>query len=388
MVDERTEPTDAPTAVEMAPRRQVERTDVTPSSLELVTTPHFVARPRSPRDNHDNSGNSMEARIRERLLGIPAAVQRVGRFRVIREIGRGGSGRVLECHDEALDRTIAVKLLRDAGRSASVIRREAMAIARVQHPRVVHVYEVGEHEGRMFLAMQMVRGRPLREVQRGGLLWHEVLRLYIAAGRGLAAAHVAGIIHRDFKADNVVVDREGNPYVVDFGLAQPSPELEPELAAITRSHRSRIPGTPSYMAPEQLAEGIADARTDQFAFAASLFEAVFGAPAYRGATPFELAQSMVAHAIHRPSPDHPAVLLHTALARALAYKPGDRWASLGDLLAALEQRLVQRDTETRTRPTAPSSDASASRSHRVAIAAAVAVGLAALAGLSIAVGGW
>jgi eukaryotic-like serine/threonine-protein kinase len=224
----------------------------------------------------------------EPLTGVGPG-DRVGRYVVRSCIDRGGMGIVYEARDEALGRSVALKLLlpgsERAPRVAARLVQEARAAARVSHPNVVVVYDVGVHEGTVFLAMERVHGVTLREwLEETPRSWREVVAMFIPAGRGVAAAHAAGIVHRDLKAENILcgVDRVR---VADFGLASTadatirglSPPIETD-ARLTLA--GSIVGTPRYMAPEQRTGSDADARSDQYSFCVSLHEALGGAMPY------------------------------------------------------------------------------------------------------------
>jgi len=207
---------------------------------------------------------------------------RIGPYTVLRAIGRGAMGVVYSAYDDRLDRKIAVKHLhlgRDAGPQAEArLLREAQALARVSHPNVVQVYEVGEHGREVYIAMEFVRGQTLRAWARAAARpWREVLGVYLQAGRGLAAAHAAGLVHRDFKPDNVMIGDDGRVRVMDFGLARsqaepvpvrPDDPLSSSTANLSLSHTvaGRLLGTPAYMAPEQHIGAPGEARSDQFSF--------------------------------------------------------------------------------------------------------------------------
>ncbi|MEZ4381907.1 MAG: serine/threonine-protein kinase [Nannocystaceae bacterium] len=262
---------------------------------------------------------------------------------------RHGPGRA--AYDEALDRKVAIKLLITDGQGdaegRSRLRREAQAMARVAHPNVVPIFEVGEHGGRIFLAMEGT-SRALREwaadAARG---WRELVDVYVQAARGLAAAHDAGIVHRDFKPDNalVSVDADGSPRVrvLDFGLAalpgataaaleRMSPGADASLTLT-----GAIMGTPAYMAPEQQTGGELDARVDVFALCVALYEAVYGARPFAGATIPELFAAVQAGAI-APLPEAAASTpkeLYAVVRRGLAVDPGARWPTMAALVEAL-----------------------------------------------------
>ena len=235
------------------------------------------------------------------------AGQTVGRYVVLERVGAGGMGTVYAAYDPELDRKVALKILR-ARRSAVV---EARALAKITHPNVLHVYEAGSVGELVFVAMELVTGTTLAEWSREPRSQREILAALLAAGRGLAAVHAAGIVHRDFKPHNVLVSHEGHVFVSDFGLALlPADE-----------HRGAA-GTPFYMAPE-LASGRVDARSDQFSFGVVAWEALYGARPSAAKT--------------RPSRAVPKEI-YAALCRALDDDPARRFPSMDALLAALDVR--------------------------------------------------
>jgi len=217
---------------------------------------------------------------------VPAAV---GKYRLLRELARGGMGIVYEAKDTELDRFVAVKILIAAASESESLRerfqREARSAARLDHPNVVRVYDSGEQQGVFYLVMELVRGRSLRELmseRTRELPW--MLRLLERAARGLAAAHEAGIVHRDVKPSNILVAESGEPKVGDFGLARP-PEGSGDLT------RSGTPmGTPTYMSPEQAAGRSASVTpaSDVYALGAILYEMITGRPPHVGETAAEL----------------------------------------------------------------------------------------------------
>lgn len=279
----------------------------------------------------------------------PDAPTRIGRYVVIKRIGAGGMGVVYAAYDDKLDRKVAVKLLR-AGygpvpqTARQRLLREAQAIARLSHRSVIQVYEVGTHEDEVFVAMEYVEGSTLKQWQPSRD-WREILARYLDAGRGLCAAHAAGIVHRDFKADNVLVRASDLVVrVVDFGLARtdgqtelgddpstPRTDHEPSL-----THTGVIMGTPAYMAPEQHLAQPTEPRTDQYAFCSSLFEALYGYRAFAGERIDELRCNVLAGTVE-PAPRYTAVppSIHKALARGLSVDPQARFPTMEALLAEL-----------------------------------------------------
>jgi eukaryotic-like serine/threonine-protein kinase len=210
----------------------------------------------------------------------------VGRYVIIDLVGGGGMGTVYSAYDPDLDRRIAIKLVRsdESGGGHARLLREAQALARLQHPNVVAVHDVGLLENRVFVAMELVEGPTLaRWLALEPRSWREVVAKFIQAGEGLLAAHESGIIHRDFKPQNVLIDREGRVRVADFGLARAAVEANvPEISAsssdrlsLSLTHTGAFLGTPLYASPEQLGGQPADARSDQFSFCVALYEALF-----------------------------------------------------------------------------------------------------------------
>jgi tetratricopeptide (TPR) repeat protein/predicted Ser/Thr protein kinase len=262
-------------------------------------------------------------------------------YRIVRPIGEGGMGVVYLARDNTLHRDVAVKLC--TGLSASAvhrIQREAMALAKLAHPNVVVVYQAGEIDGRFFIAMEYVAGGTAGAWIEGRRA-SEIVALYAAAGDGLAAAHRAGLVHRDFKPDNVLVDSDGRPRVADFGLARASEDAETydddPVANARHTQAGAVMGTLAYMAPEQL-EGIdVDARADQYAFAVSLWEALFGERPTKAQTvsiPEGTSRSMPRS---RASNDSVPKHVTAALLRALSEDRAQRWPDMNALLHELRR---------------------------------------------------
>jgi serine/threonine protein kinase len=322
---------------------------------------------------------------RERNLDKGATL---GRYVILGLLGRGGMGEVYAAFDPELDRKIAIKLLRarpgtgaDASQGRTRLLREAQAIARLSHPNVVVVYDVGTFEESVFIAMEFVEGSTL------GYWLHaetraprEVLEVFAAAGRGLAAAHAAGIIHRDFKPENVMLTKDGQVRVMDFGLARQigdketdsttpamtpaaaaaaladacAPDDDPEATAqlgaiggsaakgsggylrVRLTQTGAILGTPAYMAPEQFGGAACDARTDQFSFCVALYEALYGHRPFDGDTPVALLANVLAGTVKDAPPDaRVPTWIRKILLRGLSPAPEDRYLAMADLLAAL-----------------------------------------------------
>ncbi len=248
-----------------------------------------------------------------------------GRYRIEAELGSGGMGRVYAAFDPVLERRVALKVLHDVERGG--LLREARAMARLVHPHVVAVHDVGQAAGRDYIAMELIEGETLEQwVRRAPRRPREVIDAFVAAGRGLAAAHAAGIIHGDFKPSNVLRRHDGTIVVTDFGLARAVGEAWRDEATMV--------GTPAYMAPEQWRGHATTAATDQFAFCVALWEALTGARPYRGATEHALR----AEVCRGPDGLDRAGLsrrLAAVLRRGLAVAPAARWPSMDALLAAM-----------------------------------------------------
>ena len=301
----------------------------------------------------------------EPRTGLPARGTLLGRYSLLRKLGEGGMGVVYSAYDEELDRRVAIKLLRvragASSRAASRMLREAQAMAKLSHPNVVQVYDTGELSGQVFLAMEFVQGQTLREWIQGPLEapratprpWREVLAMFVQAGQGLAAAHAAGLVHRDFKPDNVLVGSDGRARVLDFGLArsdatprhadaevtersaredvessrraredvessrraredlESSRRAREDLESGRRSRRSldhpltaagTVLGTPAYMSPEQHMRVAADARSDQFSFCVALYEGIHGERPFAGTTGVDLRGAALLGRVRDPPP--------------------------------------------------------------------------------------
>jgi serine/threonine protein kinase/tetratricopeptide (TPR) repeat protein len=325
----------------------------------------------------------------------------IGRHIILGPLGRGGMGEVYAAYDPELNRKIAIKLLHARGGAATVdghtrLLREAQAIARLSHPNVVVVYDVGTFQDTVFIAMEFVEGHTLgywlHAQQRS---WREVVDVFLLAGRGLVAAHTAGLVHRDFKPDNVMITKSGQVRVMDFGLAREevrderaplivrtsdavagapagnpasgsdtmstlAPDVDPDAtmkvdggasgnAASTAAPPSgylrlkltqtgAMLGTPAYMAPEQFAGLGSDARTDQFAFSVALYEGVYGHRPFAGSDVAAVMANVVAGKLADPPENgHVPGWIRKILLRGLSKRLEDRFPSMADLLAALSR---------------------------------------------------
>jgi len=291
------------------------------------------------------------------LTSTPTRGQRVGRFLVLSHLGQGGMGVVVEAHDEQLDRTVALKLLhvRAAGRQRARLLREAQALARLSHPNVVQIYEVGLVGGRTFIAMELVRGQTLRRWAEQPRSWRATVGVYLQAARGLAAAHDKELIHRDFKPDNCIIGDEGRVRVLDFGLARDvSTAEEPPETNDTAEQRSLdagrlssgghpltqegdVIGTMAYMSSEQMSGIPATASSDQYSFCASLFEALYGTRLRPSCSRVRSSSDCEPR-----SPVRVPGRLRRAMERGLSADPAARWPSMAALIEELEAVLRRR----------------------------------------------
>lgn len=265
---------------------------------------------------------------------------RVGRFELGERLGVGAAGVVFAAHDPELLRTVALKVLEaePGGRGVERMAKEAQALARLAHPNVVTVHEVGRDGGLLFIAMELVDGERLDLWCAHTVEWREKLGVLVEAGAGIAAAHERGLVHRDVKPSNIVVDREGHARVVDFGLARATLATGPypEGARVAGvSTWTRFAGTPAYAAPEQLEGKVADAHSDQYSFAVTAWESLTGAKPFGGETVGERLAAMRAKDPQRGADVSPNVLF--ALRRALSYRPDERFPSMRELMAALTE---------------------------------------------------
>lgn len=278
--------------------------------------------------------------------------ERIGRFRVDARLGGGGMGVVWAAWDPELGRKVAIKVLRpDLDSTAGSVGqarllREAQAMAQINHPAVITVHEVGTIGDEVFIAMEFVEGTTL-----GGWLrvqprtWREILQKFCEAGDGVVAAHAAGVVHRDFKPDNVLVGDDGRVRVVDFGLARAADDpgngarawsgLDSATSALTRT--GAMMGTPAYMSPEQWLGRGADERSDQFSFCVALFEALVGRRPFRASTIGELADAVTAGRLDAASSASVPRFVDQAIRRGLRRDANGRFASMAVLLAALRR---------------------------------------------------
>ena len=283
----------------------------------------------------------------------------IGRYVVLETIGRGGMGRVLRAYDPKLQREVALKVLRNYTASDAAnqrMLREARAMAQLSHPNVVAVHDTEETKAGVVLVMEYVAGQALNEwLKSANRDWTEIIHHFVAAGRGVAAAHAAGLLHRDFKAANVLVASTGEIKVTDFGLARAAAGSRGASRGPQSEYNSLdsmdtvltqvgvVVGTPRYMAPEQHRNAELTTAVDQYAFCVSLWHALVGTPPYRGKTvrALILAKEGAIPSWPTEAPPLPRRMVD-AIRRGLSFEPGDRWPSLSDLLDELRLDNRQR----------------------------------------------
>jgi serine/threonine protein kinase len=285
----------------------------------------------------------------------------MGRYTVLSLVGRGGMGEVYAAYDPQLDRRVALKLLRPRyalgnARAEARLLREARAIARLSHPNVIAVYDAGTVGDQIFVAMEYVDGETLAGwLTAKPRTQREILDVFLGAAHGLAAAHASGLVHRDFKPHNVMVARDGTARVTDFGLVQrlnadeendlgeAGPERDGDTMNLTLTRPGELLGTPLYMSPEQFKLAPTDARTDQFSFCVTLYQALYGEHPFltdAKAGLGRLREDVIAGKIRAPAGrDTVPSWLRRLLQRGLATDPEARWPSMTDLAAELERRV-------------------------------------------------
>ncbi len=284
-------------------------------------------------------------------IGAPAAhlaepvPSRIGRYVVLDQLGQGGMGRVYSAYHPELDRRVALKVLhaKTSDEAAGArLRREAQAMARLDHPNVVAVHDVGEDDGRLFLVMERVEGETLEQrMLRGPLPVADALSVIRQAGQGLAAAHRAGLVHRDLKPANILLSGDGRVRVADFGIARfagavelsPSPASPSGSGASELTQPGHVAGTPMSMAPEQVRGLGSDERSDQFSFCITAYKALYGEHPFDVTAP--VAERFVAPRV--PTPRGEPRTVRAALLRGLAPEPTERFPSMTELLVELER---------------------------------------------------
>lgn len=337
--------------------------DSHPSSLETTSKHDSSLCSENGQNNGQNSEAEYKPKERAPSTSVGTSMVRgslVGRYVLLDLLGAGGMGEVYAAYDPQLDRKVALKFLRtdlfsEGAEGQSRLMREAQAMARLSHPNVIAVHDVGMLQEHVFVAMEFVEGMTLTRWLKQRHTWREVLEVMKEAGQGLAAAHRAGLVHRDFKPDNVLLPKEGHIRVLDFGLARSAKGEEAEKAlqrvsgelpdnSLTSSdllsnpitHAGAIVGTPLYMAPEQLRGENADSRSDQYSFCVVLYEALYGK------LPFEANTLAALKELKQKVPEKPVdssvpAWIYSIVVKGLSIDREDRFAGIEPLLVALEK---------------------------------------------------
>lgn len=278
----------------------------------------------------------------------------LGRFEIRKRLGAGGMGVVMSAFDPQLHRTVAVKVLRDDGDPEEQARLldEARAMAKVRHPNLVTVYEAGTHDDAVYIVMEYVEGGTLRRwLEDGPRTWQQITQVFLDAARGLAAIHDAGMVHRDFKPDNILLGEDGRPQVSDFGLAReqhartvPGDVEVSENGDASATQTGGLIGTPNYLAPEQWRGDGADAASDQWSFCVALHEALYGKRPFEGLTVSELCFAVISGrraVLPETAPSVPA-WLDKVIERGLSTNREARFGTMHALVAAIAQGLDNR----------------------------------------------
>ena len=298
----------------------------------------------------------VEESVMAKLFGSPASDpetrRKIGRYEVLGLLGKGAMGEVFVARDPDLDREVALKVLRPHQRSAhrELLMIEARVMARLVHPNVVTVFELGEEGDQVYIAMERITGGTLRDWHQQPRPWQDVVRAYQAAARGLHAAHREGIVHRDFKPDNVLLSETDEVKVSDFGIARIDEALRRTLTNSAtlaeseeeevKSSRSGLSGTPAYMAPEVVRGALGDSHSDQFSFFVALYEALYRQRPFGGPTVFALLHA-IAQGDRKPTPETDVPKrLGAIIDRGLQRDPKRRFASMEHVAEALGRCLI------------------------------------------------
>ena len=283
----------------------------------------------------------------------------VGRFSLVQRIGAGGMGQVYEAHDQELDRRVAVKVLHDHAVNSPTGRtrllREAQAIAKLSHPNVVSVYDVGRHQDRVYIAMEFVDGQTLGAwLEEAPRAWTDVVRVFAAVAEGLQSMHELGIVHRDLKPDNILVDGSGRPRIIDFGLARAHDHTDDGessaadsdgLLGVQLTRTGALAGTPRYMSPEQFRRAPLSPASDQFSYCIALFEALYDQSPFVGETVAARAASVLSGELSEPNRRSVPKELFDVLRRGLRIDADARWLSMAEIAGLLRDLLAAHDPD-------------------------------------------
>lgn len=267
----------------------------------------------------------------------------LGQYKVIAQMGSGGMATVYQAYHPRLDRTVAIKMLHEAFQEdknfLARFEREAQIVARLEHPHIVPVFDFDEYNGRPYLVMKYIEGHTLKaEIESHSLTMDEILRLLPPIASALDYAHRQGVLHRDVKPSNIILDNDGVPYVTDFGLARMA-----QLGDSTLSHDALL-GTPHYISPEQaMGNSDLDSRTDLYSFGIVLYELVVGRVPFSADTPFAIIHDQIYRPLPKPSTINPEIspAVDAVLEKALAKNPAERYATATALVDAFRSAATQ-----------------------------------------------
>src|SRR5262245_9441040 len=272
-----------------------------------------------------------------------ASGTRVGSYRIDGVLGRGGMGVVYRATDTKLNRSVAIKFLSTAmidEQSRRRFQQEAQTATGLNHPHIVTVHDVGESDGRQYIVSELVEGGTLDDwlASNRRRSWRQSVELLTGVADAIASAHAAGVLHRDIKPGNILIDANGYAKLSDFGLAKPiGNDADGPLGNVSRNTRAGVVvGTIAYMSPEQASGQLLDARSDIFSFGIVLYELLAGRRPFEAANDLELLKSIV-HATPPPLPSDVPELLRNAIERALEKEPGDRYQSMRELVIELKR---------------------------------------------------
>ena len=273
--------------------------------------------------------------------------EQIGPYRILEQLGQGGMATVFKAYHPALDRYVAIKVLHQAfledPNFQARFQREARVVAKLEHPNIVPIYDYAEHEKRPYLVMKFIEGETLKaRLQRGPLPASEIERIVEAVGAGLYYAHTQGILHRDIKPSNVMLSKDGQIYLADFGLARIAQSGESTLTS------DMILGTPQYISPEQaIAKKDLDEGTDIYSFGVMIYEMVVGRVPFSADTPFSVIHDHIYTSLPLPSSVNPNVSsdVERVLLKALAKDRPDRYPDVDSMVQAFKEAWMNQ-TET------------------------------------------
>jgi serine/threonine-protein kinase len=270
---------------------------------------------------------------------------RFGQYVIIAPLGAGGMGTVYRCLDTNLNRTVAIKFLSDALATPTARRRfqrEAQTASSLNHPHILTVHDAGEYEQRHYIVTEFVDGGTLRDwINQGGHTWRDAVELLTGVADGLAAAHGAGILHRDVKPENILITRSGYAKLADFGLAKLAETGSPDDVQTRTDVQTRaglVLGTAAYMSPEQAAGRPIDARSDVFSFGLVLYEALSGKRAFSGSSDLDVLHAIAYHPV-ASLPSSVPQRLRTIAEKALEKNPADRFQSMQEMVVDFRSLL-------------------------------------------------